>query len=355
MPELPGIIDPSVGTFAGELREEPQRSHMEEAIRRIVGYDVPPMDPEIRNAVMGFGPGQLPTAAGIFTSNIANAVRKGLAEHYPSTGGSRHVARLMEMLKEVPQSVMDRIEKFTLTGERPIYPKKTGGTASALGVYHPMGERESFRWGPEGKRAEEVKTKSPRLMPEVEAQGIDLATGRTGSDVVDTIIHEIAGHGVVGDIRRKVGWKGSEQLIDVAGKDPFFGKYLKEGREEPFARMTESMLPGEYQELMQPYFQSLKESPGTRVTGLPERERLDKAIRRARARAVKEKGASKTAEKIPTVEGLKYNGIQKIPDYPDQYVFTDKQTGSTFYTSDKTPANLLKERDRVRAKYEAVE
>lgn len=350
MPDVPGIIQPLMGPFEPELREEPQRSRTEEAIRRIVGYDIPTMNPEIRDAIMGFGPGQLPTAAGIFKSNIANAVRKGLAEHYPSTGGKRHIANLMAMLKEIPQSVMDRIEKFTLTGARPMYERKGGGTTSALGVYHPLGKRQNVL--PEDKMRE-----SSRLLPEVEAQGIDLAKGRTGQDVIDTVVHEVAGHGVVDAIRRKVGWKGSEQLLEVGAKDPFYSQKLPKGREEPFAEMVEGMIgyPERYRELLEPYFQALKESPGTRIHGLAERERLDKAIRRARERAVKEKGASKSTEKIPTVEGLKYNGIQKIPDYPDQYVFTDKQTGSTFYTPDKSPANLLKERDRIRAKYEAVE
>lgn len=267
------------------LTAEPELSLIEKALVKLMpSYQPPKMDPEIRDIVMGFGPGQLPTAAGIFTSNIANAVRKGLADYYPSTGGRKHIARLMDMLKEVPQSVMDRIEKFTLTKERPVYGKNI--PVSALGVYAPLGKRESLKKMPEYFK-EEIQKASPRLMPEVEVQGIDLAKGRTGQDVIDTIVHEIPGHSVVDAIRRKVGWKGSEQLIDVGAKDPLFSKALQKGREEPFAEMIESLSPGEYRELMQPYFKALEESPGVRLFGASERARVDKAIRRARQRMQK--------------------------------------------------------------------
>ena len=51
------------------------------------------------------------------------------------------------------------------------------------------------------------------------------------------------------------------------------------------------------------------------------------------------------------IEGLIFNGIQKIPDEPDQYVFTDLVTGSTFFAKETSEETLRKERDRVRAKF----
>ena len=50
----------------------------------------------------------------------------------------------------------------------------------------------------------------------------------------------------------------------------------------------------------------------------------------------------------PKVEGLTYAGVQKIPGQPDQYAFTEKNTGSTFYTKDLSTENLMRERNRVR-------
>lgn len=52
------------------------------------------------------------------------------------------------------------------------------------------------------------------------------------------------------------------------------------------------------------------------------------------------------------VPGLRFDGVQKIPGMPDQYVYTEETTGGTFYTLDKSRGNLIKERDRVRAAFE---
>ena len=135
----------------------------------------------------------------------------------------------------------------------------------------------------------EMQKESTRMLPEVEAQGIDVSKGRGGPDVVETVVHEILGHGAVDAIRRKVGWWGSEQLLDVAAKDPFYAKYLIKGREEPFAEMVEGMSAKEYRELMEPYFKSLRDSPGDRIVSQQEHARTDKAIRRAYERSLKSK------------------------------------------------------------------
>ena len=54
----------------------------------------------------------------------------------------------------------------------------------------------------------------------------------------------------------------------------------------------------------------------------------------------------------PKVEGLIYNGPQTgIPGEEAQYVFTDSKSGGTFYTKNITTENLIRERNRVREKF----
>lgn len=58
----------------------------------------------------------------------------------------------------------------------------------------------------------------------------------------------------------------------------------------------------------------------------------------------------------PAIEGLIYNGIQKgIEGIPDQYVFTDEKTESSFFTTDISKENLVKEKERIRGKFEGKE
>ncbi len=59
--------------------------------------------------------------------------------------------------------------------------------------------------------------------------------------------------------------------------------------------------------------------------------------------------------KIPAVEGLIYNGVQKVPGMPDQYVFTEGETKSTFYSVDLSTKHLIAERDRVRNAFKKAE
>jgi hypothetical protein len=48
---------------------------------------------------------------------------------------------------------------------------------------------------------------------------------------------------------------------------------------------------------------------------------------------------------------LIYNGVQKIPGEPDQYVFTEKTTKSTFYSQSLDPSFLQNEGERMRRKF----
>lgn len=57
-------------------------------------------------------------------------------------------------------------------------------------------------------------------------------------------------------------------------------------------------------------------------------------------------------EGIASVSGVEYVGIQKIPNHPDQYVFNETKTGSTFYTFATDADTLMRARDRIRLAFE---
>ena len=47
-----------------------------------------------------------------------------------------------------------------------------------------------------------------------------------------------------------------------------------------------------------------------------------------------------------------FNGVQRIPGCPDQWVFTDRLSGTTFYTdAGITYGRLVKETERVRERF----
>ena len=47
-----------------------------------------------------------------------------------------------------------------------------------------------------------------------------------------------------------------------------------------------------------------------------------------------------------------FNGVQKLPGCPDQWVFTDRLSGTTFYTdAGITYGRLVKETARVRERF----
>jgi hypothetical protein len=55
---------------------------------------------------------------------------------------------------------------------------------------------------------------------------------------------------------------------------------------------------------------------------------------------------------MPTTLDVIFNGVQKIPGYPDQWVFTERLSGSTFYTSvGITYDHLVREVARVQGRF----
>ena len=87
------------------------------------------------------------------------------------------------------------------------------------------------------------------------------------------------------------------------------------------------------------------------------RREIEKDRKAWEARQVAKKVQATTKDKAPfEVEGLKFNGVQRVPGMPDHNVWTDEQNGGTFYMpADATKADTEKHRDEARARFEQNE
>ncbi len=279
MPGASGTFEPEAELWSRDtefLREEPERSPLENAIRKYTASDaMAKVDPELRDMAMGGLP-----MAGISKSFYVNSIRKELLKNYPKGAVQRYAKQAMDFVRDVPQKVMDRIESMNIQKGRVEYYGQGAQKKSAEGVFSPFGiKHEAQKFAPESLKAELTQGKSSSLMPEIQAQGIDISRGRTAPDVVNTLNHEFI-HNTLAAIKRFVGWKPYQDVLAFGQRvNPMKEKGF--GAEENIAYWGEKN-PAKYMDYIKDYHKAIEEAPGVRLFGDVERTALDKSIRRNR-------------------------------------------------------------------------
>jgi hypothetical protein len=268
----------------------------------------PTMDPDMRDLAMNFGPGALPAVAGISKSFYANSIRKELLKNYPASAVQRYTKQAMDFIREVPQNVMDRIERFAVTGKEPVKSYGRGGEERVkAGGYLPGGRHfDTKTFAPKSIRDEffdamrgvkkvrgskEPARPGTTAMPEIEIQGLNLeGTGRTAANVTRTGTHEVI-HAIEAEVRRKLGHVAAENMLSH-GVQMAPEKAALYGRREGISYWG-AKNPDEFLDYIGDYFKALQQKD------LPTRllrdwetgpgSMLDKAIRRNQARVKKGK------------------------------------------------------------------